>query len=146
MQISIAILLRTLFPCHTIDNVLLAHHGNDNFQIFKITIKDQNWFKSAKLGLTMLVKWAPMVDREWNYNTPFLPLSSGRMAVPVESDDRSMTEPGAVISRSSSATRLSDQLLKAAFGIRTPSGGAAGRHDQYYTQSSVQGEFCECIL
>ncbi|KAK2181741.1 hypothetical protein NP493_383g02026 [Ridgeia piscesae] len=49
----------------------------------------------------------------------------GRMAVPVESDDRSMTEPGAVISRSSSATRLSDQLLKAAFGIRTPSGGAA---------------------
>ncbi|KAK2144675.1 hypothetical protein NP493_4147g00004 [Ridgeia piscesae] len=47
------------------------------------------------------------------------------MAVPVESDDRSMTEPGAVISRSSSATRLSDQLLKAAFGIRTPSGGAA---------------------
>ena len=58
-----------------------------------------------------------------------------------------MTEPGAVISRSSSATRLSDQLLKAAFGITVPSGGAtAGRHDQFYMQSGRPGEICECYI
>ena len=44
MEISIVILLRTLFPLHTSDNVLLACQGVDSFHIFKITVKDQNLF------------------------------------------------------------------------------------------------------
>jgi len=43
-QISIAVLLRILFLWHTSDNVSLAHHGVDSFHIFKVTVKDQNWY------------------------------------------------------------------------------------------------------
>ena len=39
MQISVAILPRTLFPWHTSDNVLLVLHGVDSLQIFKISVK-----------------------------------------------------------------------------------------------------------
>ena len=45
MQLSIFALLRTLFPWHTSDNVLLVRHGVDISQVFKIIVKDQNWFK-----------------------------------------------------------------------------------------------------
>ena len=52
----------------------------------------------------------------------------------IEPADRSMLDAGAMISHSSSATRLSDQLIKAAFGITLPSGGAtAGTHNHVYT-------------
>jgi len=38
VQISIAILPRTLFPWHTSDNVLPARHVVDRFQVHKITV------------------------------------------------------------------------------------------------------------
>ena len=42
MQISKAILLRTLFRRHTSDNVSMGHHSAVSFQVFNITAKDQN--------------------------------------------------------------------------------------------------------
>ena len=42
MQISITVLLWTLFPRHTSDNVPLACHSVDSFHVFKITVKDKS--------------------------------------------------------------------------------------------------------
>jgi len=46
MQISIVALPRTLntVTMTTGDNILLARHGVDILQVFKVTVKDQNWF------------------------------------------------------------------------------------------------------
>ena len=49
-----AILLRTLFVCHISTDVPLVCHGIDSFQVFKITVKDQNLFLNANPGLRAL--------------------------------------------------------------------------------------------
>jgi len=36
--------LEALFPSHTFDNVPLSLRGVDRFHVFKVTVKDQNWF------------------------------------------------------------------------------------------------------
>ena len=50
-----------LFPWHTSDNVPFACQGVDSFQVFKITVKDQNWFLNAKSGLRALNNVSEMV-------------------------------------------------------------------------------------
>ena len=60
---------------------------------------------------------------------------AGRSSAMIEPADRSMLDAGAMISHSSSATRLSDQLIKAAFGITLPAGGAtAGMQHHVYVE------------
>ena len=51
MQISNVILLRKQFPWHSSDSAPPAGNVVDSFQVFKITLMDQNTFLSAKLGL-----------------------------------------------------------------------------------------------
>ena len=41
-QLSIVILPRTLFPWQTGDNVPLGRYRVDSFQVFKMTVNDQN--------------------------------------------------------------------------------------------------------
>ena len=51
MEIFIVIVSWTLSPWHASDSVLLVRHFVDRFQVFQITVKDQNLFLSTKLGL-----------------------------------------------------------------------------------------------